>query len=1133
MDYGMFLSVVRHEDYRQQFPILDPPEFKSTVSRVGKPKIYEGDSPDRAEYILFADFPSLLEPVTFGIRHHRNGDSGHYVGSHTCASCPDSACEHLRVLCTMLQSDNLFIYPNAPNELIDRLPARFARSSPQPSSQPEAPAAKALETPEMPALERSPEGREWESVLDKLRKRRATATTASKANTRLVLAVCPPAPGKSGGPGSRLRVDVMIEDLSESKRRQRLSKIPDSGSPLLSDIDSRLGADVGYIASLANDPRRRVPELAGAEVTTAVMEQACIRLMTALPIVWDFGRQTLPAAVEWEITPTWKPEAGGGQRLQFLGPYGPLSVAERDMETCAVYLDDAKNEVGIARIDPITLRSLRAMPLLEARFADEVGALVSGLPSLWSIPVPRSSVEAIDLRPDVQGHVKLAPGPFNTLQAELIYRYGDHDFGAGGTPVGFKLFRLKGRIHRLHRQPDAEAEIRARFLAASFFDDNGTFRYSQVGREKRTLDKLLCEALPKLQARGLSFEIDEAFHLRVADASAGLITQVDQADGSPWLEVGVGIEVDGTHVELLPVLRDAIRTGLIDQEGRITGSMTTLYVPAADGVLVPLDVTRLTTMIRPIFDLLSADNPKSPSRLRIRKAAYGSIDHMNEAAGAEVRASVNASKVIERVRNRTQTELVVPDTFIGTLLPFQVDGVRWLSLLADLGLGAMLADDMGLGKTVQAIAHLLIEKSRGQLKGPVLVVCPMSLFDNWKQEFQKFAPSLRVCLWHGPNRGDPASMLKGHDVLITSYGTMAKSVDLLRKVFFDLAIFDETKNFKNASTDNFKAASQLTFERGIALGGTMIENNLLELWSISDLVNPMLLGDRVTFTKMFRTPIEKGDNPDAAERLRRRMSLVSLRREKKDVLTQLPEKLVAVQRLDFAREQRDVYEAARAVVSGEVATLMREKGGSASQTVLTKLLRLRQICCAPVILTHDWSVAPSAKEEWIQTVVPQMIAEGRRILIFSEFAMVIDVLQARLRDVGTVSECYSGENPKTRNRAIERFRSGEISVLGLTTKSGGVGLNIPEADTVIHYEPNWNPSNEDQATDRAHRVVSTHPHLFIYKLVAVGTLEERIVQMQERKRQLAKGFYGGGSTDQMGITAEDIAALLAPLPEAA
>ena len=508
--------------------------------------------------------------------------------------------------------------------------------------------------------------------------------------------------------------------------------------------------------------------------------------------------------------------------------------------------------------------------------------------------------------------------------------------------------------------------------------------------------------------------------------------------------------------------------------------------------------------------------------LAVAGAATG-LGRVSASGVTQVTAAGPLAGLVDRVRQASAPEAVgVPPGFHGELRPYQLDAVGWLDTMADLRLGGVLADDMGLGKTVMLIAHLL-----RQGHGPHLVVCPTSVVANWERELARFAPDLPRVRHHGADRSDDASSL--HGVVITSYGTLRRDIDLLAQVDWHVVALDEAHQVKNPDTLSARAVRRLRSRHCVALTGTPVENRLRELWSVLDFTNPGLLGPRARFERRYATPIERQGDQATRTRLRRMIAPFVLRRTKADprVAVDLPPRIERTVPCVLTPEQRERYSTTVEVFREGAG---RRSGMEYRGAVLALLTRLKQICDHPALGGAGGAhpVGGSGKLAVARQLVAEATQGGEQILIFTQFVTMADLLARDLsRSLRSeVPVLHGGMPAAARQRLIDQFQ-GETEqvappVLIASLRAGGVGMNLTAATQVIHYDRWWNPAVEDQASDRAHRIGQTD-RVLIHKLVTMGTIEERIDAMLADKREIAEAVVGAGET---WITELDVDQLL-------
>jgi superfamily II DNA or RNA helicase len=451
------------------------------------------------------------------------------------------------------------------------------------------------------------------------------------------------------------------------------------------------------------------------------------------------------------------------------------------------------------------------------------------------------------------------------------------------------------------------------------------------------------------------------------------------------------------------------------------------------------------------------------------------------------------------------------------LRPYQIQGAEWLLARARSGLGALLADEMGLGKTVQTLAAI------EALPGTTLVVCPSSLVWNWKREAQRFLPELSVLALDGPDREKLFATISTHRLVVTSYALLRRDIESYRGITFAAVVLDEAQHIKNPDSQNAKAACALTAQSRFILTGTPVENSLRDLWSLFEFILPGYLGSRQDFKERYETPLLNGERGAVWNRLSRRLEPYLRRRRKQDILTELPAKIEQVIEVELSPEQKTAYTQLQQAARAQIDELQNQSSGAARMRVLTALLRLRQACCDLRLLGMQDS--PSSKLNALLELVEETIDGGHRGLVFSQFTAMLDIIGSALKDSG-ISFCRLDGSTPNRQEVVDRFQNDErIPLFLISLKAGGVGLNLTAADTVIHFDPWWNPAVEAQATDRAHRIGQQRSVTSI-KLIARDTVEERVLRMQERKRELLEGVVDADAALER-LSTEDLRELAA------
>jgi SNF2 family DNA or RNA helicase len=479
------------------------------------------------------------------------------------------------------------------------------------------------------------------------------------------------------------------------------------------------------------------------------------------------------------------------------------------------------------------------------------------------------------------------------------------------------------------------------------------------------------------------------------------------------------------------------------------------------------------------------------------------------------------------------------------LRPYQKQGVAWLGFLRENGFGGILADEMGLGKTLQALAHLKAVRSaeRGvrknlpdapaaiphsALRTPHLIVCPTSLVFNWVAEAKRFTPQLKVLALSGPDRHALFDQIATSDIVVTSYALIRRDAEKYREIEFDTVVLDEAQHIKNRQTQNAQAVKAVRAQHRLVLTGTPLENSVLDLWSIFDFLMPGYLGTAKDFRERYELPIAKEKSVEAQQRLARRLRPFMLRRLKREVATDLPAKLEQISFCELTPDQRGVYQQVIEASRKEVLEAVGAQGLAKSRmVVLTALLRLRQVCCDLRLLKLE-NVNPanaSGKLEMFGELLEEVIDGGHRVLVFSQFVGMLTLLKDRLTEEG-IEYSYLDGSTTDRAKVVEKFQTNAtIPVFLISLKAGGVGLNLTGADTVVHFDPWWNPAVEDQATDRAHRIGQTRV-VTSYKLITRDTVEEKILTLQNRKREIIQATIGGEEEFAAALNWEEIQELL-------
>jgi superfamily II DNA or RNA helicase len=802
------------------------------------------------------------------------------------------------------------------------------------------------------------------------------------------------------------------------------------------------------------------------------------------------------------------------------------------------YVDPVSCEVGLLVVDVnrTLLAAINRAPMVPPDQVERVrevlekhGALAAALPAEIAIRVVSDPpVPVLRLR-SAQAYAGVVD------RAELSFDYGGAEIAPFATVSELRTSEDGMMLRRL-RDIEKEAAMLATLEGYGFREMS-----SLSDMEEATCTPFILKeegatpwfrfahaGVPQLRELGWRVEIDGTFQHNVIeplDDAAWDAQFVESSSG--WFDCEVGIQVEGERISLLPILLDMLRRDRQSFERflRAESPETHLYVQTPRGALA-LPFNRLRSIVETFLEVLDPNEKGDgvPSLSLLDVAAL-------ESTGAfPWKTPKRLGELTKKLASFSGIDVVEPPAYLqATLRPYQREGLNWLQFLREYGFGGILADDMGLGKTVQTLAHVLTEKEAGRMKNPILLIVPTSVVPNWIDESARFAPTLRTLSLHGPDRAERFRAIKRSDLVITTYPLLCRDEILLKKKWHAV-VLDEAQMVKNSLSKGANFARRLRTEHRICLTGTPIENHLGELWTHFDFLMPGTLGDHKRFTRFFRTPIEREGDAQRRDSLSRRVRPFILRRTKNDVAKELPAKTDIVRRVTLTSDQRDLYEAIRLTMHDRVREEVSKRGLARSRIViLDALLKLRQACCDPRLVKTPSArkVKSSAKLADLREMLPQLIEDGRRILIFSQFTSMLDLVEPELNRLNIPFVQIRGTT-KDRRTPVHSFQAGEVPVFLISLRAGGTGLNLTAADTVIHLDPWWNPAVERQATDRAHRMGQTN-NVFVYKLIAAGTVEERILEMQERKAAIAEGIFSKDPDARFTIETEDLERLFAPI----
>jgi len=815
------------------------------------------------------------------------------------------------------------------------------------------------------------------------------------------------------------------------------------------------------------------------------------------PLAWDGGE---PWELSFRVDPG---EAGSSYRIvaslvrgeERVPVAGTVRLALRDL----VFMED--RVARLARTAPSWLRlAMSATQVLVPRHEGlEFAGELFSTGELPHMELPNELVfEEIRVVPRPRIHVLSASrrGRVSELGARVSFDYGDHVIV---HPDPKRMIVLPERRRAIHRDEETERVALER-LRALGFRPAGYWMREDASFEIPA--KKLPRAVTELLSDGWTVQADGKHYRQPGTVSLGVRSTID------WFELEGSVDYGGVSAPL-PALLSALRRG----EG---------FVVLGDGSYGVLPEEWLKR-----HGMVTAAGRLEGETIRFARSQVGLLDALL-AAQPEATFDETFAKARAQLSHFHGIEpMEAPPEFRGTLRPYQREGLGWLEFLRRFGFGGCLADDMGLGKTVQVLALLATRRcarSRGEPHAPSLVVVPKSLVFNWKEEAERFTPELRVLDHTGAVRKRALDHFHEFDLVITTYGTLRRDAHAFKDLTFEFVILDEAQAVKNASTESSKAVRLLRGNHRLALSGTPIENHLGELWTLFEFLNPGMLGSSSAFRLAGAGTRESG--ADSRELLAKALRPFILRRTKAQVAKDLPPKLEQTIYCELDRSQRALYDELKEHYRRSLLRRVARDGMNKSQIqILEALLRLRQAACHPGLLDAERVREPSAKLDILIPQLDEVMEEGHKALVFSQFTSFLDILRKRL-DAGGVSYEYLDGQTRDRRARVERFQTDpECRLFLVSLKAGGLGLNLTAAEYVFLLDPWWNPAVEAQAIDRAHRIGQTR-HVFAYRLIARDTVEEKVLSLQQTKRDLADAIIRAEKSLLRGLAREDLELLL-------
>ncbi len=807
----------------------------------------------------------------------------------------------------------------------------------------------------------------------------------------------------------------------------------------------------------------------------------------------------------------------------------------------AWYLDRQSGEVGPmqgASFTPHQWDLLKQLPVISledvTKYSSQISTVLPGTPATATL---QATLETVDIRQAPK--VNLFLSKKNTGYGQFVHymrvRFMYDKYEIQALPKNTQSrFSSDKKMINVCRDLAAEQLALERLANEGFIgsvaDTGGDIEYVSAKShhviESATIwQHFLLEVMPGLTEEGWHIETDNNFELQFHSAGEW---QVDIEDDSDWFDLRFDLDINGRKIPLLPLISEI----LLSYEP--SSMPDTLVVPIGDNEYVNIKSEQIKPICQILYELHDKRTLDTKGKLRLNRCDAVRLTELEDTLDGNVQWTGGADlrELGKKITDFQGVQTVaIPVGLNAVLRDYQHQGLNWLQFLRECRFGGILADDMGLGKTVQTLANFLLEKESGRMKKPSLIIAPTSLMSNWLRESEKFSSALNALVIHGSERHDKFQQIPDYDLVLTTYPLLARDRENLLAHDYYYLVLDEAQNIKNPNTQAAKIVREIKADHRLCLTGTPMENHLGELWAQLDFLMPGLLGNSAFFKRQFRLPIEKHNDADRREQLIKRIAPFMLRRKKSEVIEELPEKIEIIRSIVLDKKQASLYESIRLSMEKRVRDAIAHKGLAGNHIlVLDALLKLRQTCCDPRLLSISQAekVKESAKLETLMEMLSELLEEGRRILIFSQFTSMLAIIEEEMKRNNLSYAKLTGQT-KNRDEMIDKFKRGEADVFLISLKAGGVGLNLTEADTVIHYDPWWNPAAENQATDRAHRI-GQNKVVFVYKLITENTVEEKILALQVKKQALMDGVYNKEKVgSSMAFSAEDLEALFSPI----
>ncbi len=773
--------------------------------------------------------------------------------------------------------------------------------------------------------------------------------------------------------------------------------------------------------------------------------------------------------------------------------------------TPALIIDTIENSVKQFSIEANVYKKILSVPKINKKDIGKVFTTIGQTIPQVKLETPEAiKTKNIDKKPIPQLHLQYTNDKENKTYTSFKVNFKYGNYIVKYHPVDkIQSFYDKSLKIDIHRDLDFENECFNKIIQYGFsievINDDIVVELKQTNKQAQlTLWKeFLNIHIKTLEKEKWNIIYDELFDMKFESNSEVVVNSDDKND---WFSLSFDLEFNGISQPIAPLV-----SGIIEEFNNFDDMPLTVNIEVNENHFVEVQTKQLKPIINTIIELM--DKKEKDNTIKVSPFDAHLIDNLDD----DIKWIGN-KKILElskKLKNFKGIDKInTSKCFTATLRDYQQEGLNWLNFLYEFNFGGILADDMGLGKTIQTLAHLSKLKEDGKLNKPSLIVMPTSLIANWKNEANKFTPNLSVLPLQGSDRFNKFDDIKTHDIILTTYPLIVKDKAIFDKYTFCYIILDEAQKIKNPKTKMTMSIKTFKCEYRLALSGTPIENHLGELWSIFSFLMPGFLDTLTFFKNYYQTPIEKENNILRQKLLNKRVKPFMIRRTKELVAHELPKKSIIVKYTQFDNKQSKLYESIRVTMEKRVREAVSKKGiGSSHITILDALLKLRQVCCDPSLLkiAEAKKVQDSAKLDLLLDLLDELVAENRKILLFSQFTSMLSIIEEAIIKRKISFTKLTGST-KNRPEAIEAFTKGDAQIFLISLKAGGVGLNLVEADTVIHYDPWWNPAVENQATDRAYRI-GQKKAVFVYKLIVENTIEQKILELQKKKQQLQDGIY--------------------------